>query len=87
MLFLAESQSGGDARILGQFTAEGTAPIAGERRRDGKVDAAAAAAAMSAALGAALAGVEQGIARLLPAAVAAPASRAQVSRNARSAPR
>ena len=85
VLVLAESQSGGDARILGQFTAEGTAPIAGERRRDGKVDAAAAAAAMSAALGAALAGVEQGIAQLLPAAVAA--GRPAVSRSSRSAPR
>ena len=67
VLLLAEPQAGnGEVRILGQFTAEGTAPIAGGARTDGKLAAAVAAGAMSAALGVALAGMEQGVAGLLP---------------------
>ncbi|MDB5371609.1 MAG: hypothetical protein JWP04_251 [Belnapia sp.] len=68
VLLLAEPQTGnGEARILGQFVAEGSAPIAGGARRDGKLAASEAAAAMSAALGAALGEVEQTLARLVPA--------------------
>ncbi len=62
VLALAEAQSGsGEARILGQFLAEGAAPLA---RQGSKVRAADAATAMSAALGLALAQVEQRLAGL-----------------------
>ena len=68
VLLLTEPQAGGDARILGQFVAEGSAPIpGGGPRPDGTPEAAAAAAAMSAALAEALAQVERNLVRLLPA--------------------
>ena len=68
MLLLTEPQAGGDARILGQFVAEGSAPIpGGGPRPDGTPEASEAAAAMSAALAEALAQVERNLVRLLPA--------------------
>jgi cholesterol transport system auxiliary component len=65
-------EGGGDAagqpRILGQFTPEGTAPLPGGRRADGRgLPPAKAAAAMEAALGAALAALEAELRRTLAA--------------------
>jgi cholesterol transport system auxiliary component len=68
VLLLAEPQAGGgDARILGQFLAEGSAPIPGGAQPDDKLGGPEAAAAMSAALAQALAGLERTLAGLLPA--------------------
>lgn len=64
MLLLREG-SNGEARILGQFLPEGTAPLPGERARDGRPAAADAAAAMNAALGAALAALEGELRRVV----------------------
>jgi ABC-type uncharacterized transport system auxiliary subunit len=65
-LLLTEPQSvAQEARILGQFVAEGTAPIPGGTGRDGAA-AGDAAAAMSAALAEALAALERRIGGLLP---------------------
>jgi cholesterol transport system auxiliary component len=58
-LLLDEPRDGGQARILGQFTPEGTAPLAGGARRDDTVPAGEAAAAMREALAAALAALER----------------------------
>ena len=59
-LLLEEPRDGGgQPRILGQFTPEGTAPLAGGARRDDKVPAGEAAAAMREALAAALAALER----------------------------
>lgn len=59
-LLLEEPRDGGSqARILGQFTPEGTAPLAGGVRREDTVPAGEAAAAMRDALAAALAGLER----------------------------
>jgi len=58
-LLLDEPRDGAQARILGQFTPEGTAPLAGGARRDDKVPAGEAAAAMREALAAALAALER----------------------------
>ncbi len=59
-LLLEEPRDGGpQARILGQFTPEGTAPLAGGARRDDAVPAGEAAAAMREALAAALAALER----------------------------
>lgn len=52
----------GESRVLGQFLADGAAPLPGGRRADGKVPAGDAAAAMSAALGDALARLETALA-------------------------
>jgi cholesterol transport system auxiliary component len=52
----------GEGRVLGQFLAEGTAPLPGGPRADGRVVAAEAAAAMSAALGDALGQLERALA-------------------------
>lgn len=52
----------GESRVLGQFLVEGTAPLPGGRRADGRVVPAEAAAAMNAALGEALGGLEQRLA-------------------------
>lgn len=66
-LLLTEPQSvAQEARILGQFVAEGTAPIPGGAGRDGAAAAGDAAAAMSAALAEALAALERRIGGLLP---------------------
>jgi hypothetical protein len=66
-LLLTEPQSvAQEARILGQFVAEGTAPIPGGPGRDGSAAAGDAAAAMSAALAEALAALERRIGGLLP---------------------
>jgi len=59
---LLASGNAGDSRVLGQFLADGTAPLPGGPRADGKVAAADAAAAMSAALGDALAKLEAALA-------------------------
>ncbi|WP_200306946.1 ABC-type transport auxiliary lipoprotein family protein, partial [Paracraurococcus ruber] len=59
----------GESRVLGQYMVEGTAPLPGGARRDGRIVPAEAAAAMSAALGEALARLE----RDLAAAIAPPA--------------
>ena len=58
-LLLEEPRDGGQARILGQFTPEGTAPLPGGARRDDAVPAGEAAAAMRDALAAALAALER----------------------------
>ena len=58
-LLLNDPRDGAQARILGQFTPEGTAPLPGGARRDGTVSALAAAEAMRAALAAALAALER----------------------------
>jgi cholesterol transport system auxiliary component len=58
-LLLDEPRDGAQARILGQFTPEGTAPLAGGARREDKVPASEAAAAMREALAAALAALER----------------------------
>jgi cholesterol transport system auxiliary component len=52
----------GESRVLGQFLADGTAPLPGGPRSDGKVAAGDAAAAMSAALGDALGRLETALA-------------------------
>jgi cholesterol transport system auxiliary component len=58
-LLLDEPRDGAQARILGQFTPEGTAPLAGGARREDKMPASEAAAAMREALAAALAALER----------------------------
>ncbi|GAA0595718.1 hypothetical protein GCM10009416_37580 [Craurococcus roseus] len=58
-LLLEEPRDGGQARILGQFTPEGAAPLPGGARRDDAVPAGEAAAAMRDALAAALAALER----------------------------
>ena len=58
-LLLEEPRDGGQARILGQFTPEGTAPLLGGARRDDAVPAGEATAAMRDALAAALAALER----------------------------
>ena len=50
------------ARVLGQFLADGTAPLPGGPRADGKVTAGDAAAAMTAALADALGRLEAALA-------------------------
>lgn len=65
-LLLDEPRDGGQTRILGQFTPEGTAPLPGGARRDDTVSAADAAAAMRDALAAALAELERELRRALP---------------------
>ena len=60
-LLLEEPRDGAQARILGQFTPEGTAPLPGGARRDDSVPAGEAAAAMRDALAAALAALERDI--------------------------
>jgi cholesterol transport system auxiliary component len=60
-LLLANANSG-EARVLGQVLADGTAPLPGGPRADGKVAAGDAATAMSAALGDALAKLEAALA-------------------------
>jgi hypothetical protein len=57
-LLLEEPRDGAQARILGQFTPEGTAPLPGGARREDRVPAGEAAAAMREALAAALAALE-----------------------------
>jgi len=57
----------GDSRVLGQILVEGTAPLPGGPRADGRVAAADAATAMSAALGDALAKLERDLATVAPA--------------------
>lgn len=52
----------GESRVLGQFLADGTAPLPGGPRADGKVAASDAAAAMSVALGNALGKLETALA-------------------------
>ena len=64
-LLLANGTSG-DTRVLGQFLADGTAPLPGGPRADGRVAAADAAAAMSAALGDALGRLETSLAGAVP---------------------
>ncbi|WP_431267316.1 ABC-type transport auxiliary lipoprotein family protein [Dankookia sp. P2] len=59
---LLASGSVGDNRVLGQFLADGTAPLPGGPRADGRMPASDAAAAMSAALGDALARLEAALA-------------------------
>ena len=66
-LLLDEPRDGGQARILGQFTPEGTAPLPGGIRRDDSVPAAEAAAAMRDALSAALADLERQLRGAVPA--------------------
>jgi cholesterol transport system auxiliary component len=63
-LLLADGP-GGDNRVLGQFLADGTAPLPGGPRADGKVGAGDAAAAMSAALGDALGRLETALVRAI----------------------
>ncbi|MFC7476693.1 hypothetical protein ACFQS7_20160 [Dankookia sp. GCM10030260] len=63
-LLLADG-TGGTSRVLGQFLADGTAPLPGGPRADGKVAADAAAAAMSAALGDALGRLEAALVRAI----------------------
>jgi cholesterol transport system auxiliary component len=58
-LLLDEPRDGAQARILGQFTPEGTAPLPGGARREDTVPAGDAAAAMREALAAALAELER----------------------------
>ena len=58
-LLLDEAREGAQARILGQFTLEGTAPLPGGARTEDRVPAGEAAAAMRGALAAALAALEQ----------------------------
>ena len=58
-LLLDEPRAGGQARILGQFTPEGTAPLRGGPRQTDTVAASDAAAAMREALAAALAALER----------------------------
>jgi len=70
-LLLDEPRDGGQARILGQFTPEGTAPLPGGPRQTDTVAAGDAAAAMREALAAALAALE----RELRGAVRAPPRR------------
>jgi ABC-type uncharacterized transport system auxiliary subunit len=59
-LLLADG--GGESRVLGQFLADGTAPLPGGPRADGKVMAGDAAAAMTAALADALGRLEAALA-------------------------
>jgi cholesterol transport system auxiliary component len=58
-LLLEEQRDGGQPRILGQFTPEGTAPLPGGARREDTVPATEAVAAMREALAAALAALER----------------------------
>ncbi len=58
-LLLDEPREGAQARILGQFTPEGTAPLPGGARPGDNVPAGEAAAAMRDALAAALAALER----------------------------
>jgi cholesterol transport system auxiliary component len=60
-LLLANGNTG-DTRVLGQVLADGTAPLPGGPRADGRVAAGDAAAAMSAALGDALGKLEAALA-------------------------
>jgi ABC-type uncharacterized transport system auxiliary subunit len=70
ILLLAEAQAGpGEARILAQFTAEGSAPL--PSGLDPRAPGPEAAAALSAAFGEALARVEEGLAGATPRAPAA----------------
>lgn len=57
----------GESRVLGQFLVDGTAPLPGGRRADGRIVPAEAAAAMSAALGDALGRLERDLARAVAA--------------------
>ncbi len=59
VLLLPQSQGTGEARILGQFMPEGTAPLPGGPRPRGELPPAEAAAAMTDALAAALAALER----------------------------
>ncbi|MBL6458746.1 membrane integrity-associated transporter subunit PqiC [Belnapia sp. T6] len=70
VLLLAEPGSGpGEARILGQFVADGVAPLPGDAPPE------AAASAMAAALAAALADLEARLVRILPVRREGPVSR------------
>lgn len=74
VLLLGEPQGGpGEARILAQFTAEGSAPLS--PGLDPRAPGPEAAAAVSAALGDALARVEERLAAAIPPGPGAPAHR------------
>jgi cholesterol transport system auxiliary component len=69
LLLLDDPHDGGQVRILGQFTPEGTAPLPGGARRNDPVPAVEAAAAMRNALAAALADLERQLRGAVPVAV------------------
>jgi ABC-type uncharacterized transport system auxiliary subunit len=74
ILLLAEPQDGpGEARILAQFSAEGSALL--PQGLDPRAPGPEAAAALSAALGAAFARVEESVSAAIPRAAAAPPRR------------